>query len=699
MASIGIQCQCGKQYQVAAALAGRHVKCRKCGRAIHVEGHAPVSPARSAPAVPQPLDLAVLGEASLLAGAPVPFGSTLVKTVSAARRSPRGWAFFFWIASIGACVVLVVLIAGALQVRKAIVRMQDQWEEEEALALGESGTVTDDPQERPIGQEAAHLRPTDPPAAADATPGSNETGLEVLPPAAARKPGRTLPKLLLVGEGAGMFRSFEDAIRYAIPGDVVEIRSNRPLLAAGAEIRAMELARERPLTIRAGKGWQPVLRVGMSERPLLTAVNVNLRIESVHFAAGLKLDDNRGFVFIRSTNGDCILDRCSFTLAPKNSATSLEASHVGAHPGTMQVVLSNCLLRGVNAGVYVGGPRIHLKLQNTIIATSSHGSVLLGGLEDDQSVEIVDTILFAGGLRLLSAKDRPVRRPSVRMSRSMFCTRWRSPMLVFLEVITDGGPPDYETSEAALHRAFSRFDGSDSLGAYWDAWAISGDHDIKDFGPYQGPPNTEMTYTPVCDKITELAHQYQPEAYDYLTSVLPQDMVVTPKQGGPIGADPSSIPVPQVGTLILYDRTLLSTVEAETCVVRAKSDGVDIGSRPLPPPLWQPSENEFFAVPTGPGTWVELTIPVPAAGRYALRANFSRGKDSGRIRCDVGGMSALADLDLFANEASAMPAIKLGEFDAPAGGLVLRITSLDPLGTSMGGRQWSVDFFTLRRLN
>src|SRR5207245_2802256 len=134
---------------------------------------------------------------------------------------------------------------------------------------------------------------------------SSEPGDEVLPPHAVGALGRRLPKLLLVGNRREMFPTLAKAVAAALPGDIIEIRTKVPLVEAEAVARVKEKIRDAPLTIRAGKGYQPVLRTA-SGGPLLTCVNVDLKIVGIHFAC------TQPCSCIYVENSDATVSQCSF---------------------------------------------------------------------------------------------------------------------------------------------------------------------------------------------------------------------------------------------------------------------------------------------------------------------------------------------------------------------------------------------------
>jgi hypothetical protein len=148
-----------------------------------------------------------------------------------------------WLNPTVACVIFAVLIAGAVGVRQVIIVLRGRSTESTAAEV----------------ETGAGLAAEDgsPDYANDDLLQSSEPGLEVLSPPAAKQPGRKLPKMLIVGRHPGMFPSLVEAMQYAIGGDIIEIRDNGPLYIEPG--KAVWEGKEGTLTIRAGKGFQPVL--------------------------------------------------------------------------------------------------------------------------------------------------------------------------------------------------------------------------------------------------------------------------------------------------------------------------------------------------------------------------------------------------------------------------------------------------------
>lgn len=140
------------------------------------------------------------------------------------RRKKPWYRHIPWMISLVACGVFIVLIGGVFGVRQVVI-----------LVRGSHSEVTAEDNGSPAGS-AGQKGSTD--LELNASLKSNEPRMEVLPPKAAMQPGRKLPKMLLVGRRSEMFQSLEKAMKIAIPGDIIEIRTSRPMLVRGSELRA-----------------------------------------------------------------------------------------------------------------------------------------------------------------------------------------------------------------------------------------------------------------------------------------------------------------------------------------------------------------------------------------------------------------------------------------------------------------------------
>jgi hypothetical protein len=249
------------------------------------------------------------------------------------KTRPPWWRHSPLAVPIGACLVFLVLIAGGLAVRKVII------------------LLTSSAQSNPIGGDSAAGSPSQARGTAAADTGvatawpAAERELKVLPPLAAKEPGRRLPRLLVVGETADTFPSIEKALEIAISGDVIEVRTNRPMVVGPVRYEAKDKEKSDDLTIRAGAGFQPVLRCGRnsSKSPMFAFVNTRALLKGLHVVGGSPEANYDLIVIVR---GGLKAQDCSFTaVAGPRTLVSLHRDDDGASDKA-STVFERCVMRG-----------------------------------------------------------------------------------------------------------------------------------------------------------------------------------------------------------------------------------------------------------------------------------------------------------------------------------------------------------------
>ena len=229
-----------------------------------------------------------------------------------------------WLVPLAACVVFVMLIFTALGVRRVIILLR--MDSNDGAAIAENGSergAADEATMDSVDEDGRGLSLE-----------SSEPGYEVLPPLAAKKPGRTLPKMLLVGPHKQMFPSLSAAAKLAIPGDIIEIRTNGPLVEPGAELHAKQKPKGTPIIIRAGRGFQPVVRGAIS------IANVDVHLIRIHFAT----------ISLSSEDSSWLMEQCSITGGICSTVNAKGAND------PLQVRMDRCFFRqGLS-----GNPRVQL---------------------------------------------------------------------------------------------------------------------------------------------------------------------------------------------------------------------------------------------------------------------------------------------------------------------------------------------------
>ncbi len=162
---------------------------------------------------------------------------------------------------------------------------------------------------------------------------------------------------LFVGPLRGMFPTVEDAVDMAIPGDIIEICTNMPMVVGGSIMRHKVGSKNLPLVIRAGPRYQPVLR-GVGGLPFLTVVNVDLIVVGLHFSAVV------GTIFVDAENSNVVMERCSLTLIKRTAemiGSLLSIKNTNEKGSAFSVQLNHCFVRTCLGGIHVvtmSGPSI-----------------------------------------------------------------------------------------------------------------------------------------------------------------------------------------------------------------------------------------------------------------------------------------------------------------------------------------------------
>jgi hypothetical protein len=290
-----------------------------------------------------------------------------------------------------ACLVFVVLIAGGLAVRKVIILLRSPSQS--------PPIVNDSPAGSPVqgsGPAAAATTAAAPVTGSPAT----EPDLAVLPPLAAKEPGRRLPRLLVVGETADMFPSIEKATEVAISGDVIEVRTNRPMVVGPVHYDAKDKEKGDDLTIRAGKGFQPVLRVG--GWAMFAFANTRALIQGLHLVHNVNNSIHTGFFGIFG-NGRLNLQDCSITAARKPGlVTFLAVCHADDRGiSKASIVFERCTIRGQEL-VIIHGPPVEstIVINNCLVFTRNNVITFLHApapVDIGRVVRLQNNTLIAGG--------------------------------------------------------------------------------------------------------------------------------------------------------------------------------------------------------------------------------------------------------------------------------------------------------------
>lgn len=178
--------------------------------------------------------------------------------------------------------------------------------------------------------------------------GVDDSKYEVLPPVAAAMKERKLPGILRVGDEKGSFRELHTAIESMVPGDIIEIRTNRILTVEPCligkqnpqEIEALDLP---PLTIRAAAGYFPLIRVAQVG-PLFRVNHRTIILQNLHFAAREKV-----VTWFEGEGNLLLAEGCSVTGGVLLGVTGTKDSRPS------NIWIDRCMIRNAAIGVGWGG--------------------------------------------------------------------------------------------------------------------------------------------------------------------------------------------------------------------------------------------------------------------------------------------------------------------------------------------------------
>ncbi len=352
-----------------------------------------------------------------------------------------------------ACGVFAFLIVTGLGVRLLIVRHGDSGSGEVGVPLEK---FADAPKATLPETTLKNDAPRNVPALSEITdqklPGPvNESGYQVLPPLAAAKKDRSIPGLLYVGDEQGMFEQVHEALQAMVPGDIVEIRTNRILTvepcvigkAVAAEIEPLDLP---PLMIRAAEGYFPVLRVAQAGA-VIKVHHRSIWLKNLHFAAR-----DIPMNWIEGEGITVLAQSCSFTGGNFVSA-------LGALDGRVSdVFVDRCFVRGCfiaagllrNVGIYRSG-------------FTGHSNVVGFG-PGEHLIDIRNsTFLQTNILSVGAAENAAPPRVVYHMDKCIFQQFACCPHLLNLGVPAGSFPADAENIVAVFNQYFPDFRVTNSL--------------------------------------------------------------------------------------------------------------------------------------------------------------------------------------------------------------------------------------------
>jgi hypothetical protein len=372
-------------------------------------------------------------------------------------------------------------------------------------------------------------------------------------------------KLLLVGRHAQLFQTVGEAFAAAIPGDTIEIRGNGPFLETAAEREFKEYQPGAPITLRAGKGFQPVVQMGHTEGAVYCMRNADLAVSEVH------LTSQAGGTWFQIHEGQVSLADCTVTAIPVE----------GLWPGCLvcrvittsrlarprRVSFERCFSRNGSNLAAITGPDVAVGITDRVVQGGM--GVVSFTANENHSVKILRST-FLGSYVMQCTQDGqgwPAERMRFRMQQSIFGHIACCPHLVRLTLPASVTIRSTEQAHAAFQLAFQEIAAESCVATYWEGWG-SIDHGpaqfwLRDAGFAVIPPHDQaLRFSEPIEEARTLTHVKgdQLSAGKVTSALRPADFEVA--SSGPLadlrsagvqcGCDVSRLPVPPDATLLSY---------------------------------------------------------------------------------------------------------------------------------------------------
>jgi hypothetical protein len=452
----------------------------------------------------------------------------------------------------GVCVAFAVLIAGTVVVRKVILTARPPAEH-----VTTSPNFEPTPTVQPVSTDTAEpvVTKAEEPKEAVVTP-------VVQPVPAADKAGAKLAKMLLVGAGKDMFPTISEAIKAAAPGDIIEVRTNGPLLEPGADLKLKERAKGAPITIRKGDGFEPVVRLNQS---LIQSKNVDLVVAGMHFVS------NRVTSVCGMEDGNLSVTDCTLSCLQLGPLKAVH--HLGSATSTerFRISFERCFLRESTFGAFMR-PRSAFYATNCGRIGTLGGSSIMCEL-GDQNLVSIDRCTFINSW-VMSATVRDQRQWDAppftcRINQSILGHLLIPPRAVYVGNSPLFQPRTADEALAGVNRLFS-LEGSNSVRELLvntadppillESWiGVGGLHLRVPSAPNIPAMDRTMKFGEGLERVRQLTRQ--PGKYDearaLIQTLLPDQLAVTStgplaelrESGIEVGCDISQLPVPPPITL------------------------------------------------------------------------------------------------------------------------------------------------------
>jgi hypothetical protein len=468
------------------------------------------------------------------------------------KRSLAWYQHLSIVIPLAACVIFAVLIGGMLTVRRIIYQVAKPAEQVSASPVSEVPTVESPPTSVEYPVVAETPVPTEQPP-----PQPTEVGA----PLADQKPGMKLSKTLLVGPGQGMLPTICDALNVAEPGDVIEVRTNGPLLEVGTQLLRKTRVADAPIIVRNGDGFQPVVRMGKVAL-LAKTKNVDLAFSGLHFVM------NHSPTLLWIEQGNVSLSDCSITRAVRTSEAVILINPNGAD--FFQATFDRCFLRNVTFGMQAGARLSFIANECGCITLGGRSHFVYRG-EAENLVEANRCTFLDGNIvsGSMTAAQWPAPPLKYRLNQSICGVSMISPILI---TISRENRATNEAQALALFESWVAFEGEGSVRQlYTDArsptligrWASIDGFNVQDASRYPQLPKNDATLK--FGSMVEEMRQFRSLgkhslAADLGWQLLPDQLAVSSTgalaelraAGVQVGCEVTRLPVPPPATLELY---------------------------------------------------------------------------------------------------------------------------------------------------
>jgi hypothetical protein len=469
------------------------------------------------------------------------------------RRSIPWYRHLSILITTGVCVAFAVLIAGTVVVRKVILTARPP-----AESVTTSPKFEPTPTVQPVSTDTAEpgVTKAEEPKEAVVTP-------VVQPVPAGDKAGAKLAKMLLVGAGKDMFPTISEAIKAAAPGDIIEVRTNGPLLEPGAELKLKERIKGVPITIRKGDGFDPVIRLN---RGLIRSQNVDLVIAGMHFVS------NSVASVCRMEDGNLSVTDCSFSCLQLGELRGVFHSGSATSTEQFQISFDRCFLRESVFGDFAR-PRCALYARScgkigmdgtTLIHCHAWGEQNLVSI--DQCTCINGIVIGAG---VIDQRQWDAPPFTCRINQSILGHLTVPALAAIVSASPAFQPRTANEALAGVNRLF-KFEGSNSVRqllvntadppSLRESWVLAGGFNVSfPIAPNVPALDRTMKFGEGLDRVRRLPRQTGglPEARLLIRTLLPDQLAVQStgplaelrESGIAVGCDISLLPVPPPATL------------------------------------------------------------------------------------------------------------------------------------------------------